>query len=607
MSFLYPAAWFLGLLAAGIVALYLQRPKRRKVEVSSLLFWQRILEREPQRQFLGRLRHPLSLLLQLIIFLLLLLALARPEGRPGGKQSTVIVVDARARMQGGEAFKKAVRAASDAASQAGIGHEVAVLVVEGVPTTLSSFTTDGRELREKLGRLEVSDASGGMEDTLALGRNLLASRTGAKKLVVITDRPLVPADDVEQVLVGGPLENVAILALAQRPVPSSPQSAEVLARLGNFSKEDRKVELELSLDGRPFDVQHLVLKAGEEMGVSTLISEEMLRGGEGFFRARLTADDDLAVDNEARATIASSGQLRVLLITAGNPFLESALKASASMAMDILTPENWKSGLGAGFDAVIFDDWLPDGARLDDLGEGRFLFFGRSPFQAGDEAEKAFGLERTDSQSGLLWNVDVAAFHLDRARKLQVPTGEGWRVETPLESGGLPVLMALETPDHRRVVATAFGVSDSDFPLRVGFPLFISNAVHWLAGRDGGRTDGLSAGQIYVPEEGTKIASSPRLTAGVLTDKALSLTGEPIRLKKNGYYELRSAENDQVRWLAVNTSSREESDLRTAQSNSPALVWSLGWGGLHPWQWLAFAAFVLILAEWFLHHRRVTE
>ncbi len=82
MSFLYPATLFLGLLAAGVVALYLQRPKRRSLEVSSLLFWQRVLEREPQRQFLGRLRHPLSPLLQLLIFLLLLLAPARPEARP---------------------------------------------------------------------------------------------------------------------------------------------------------------------------------------------------------------------------------------------------------------------------------------------------------------------------------------------------------------------------------------------------------------------------------------------------------------------------------------------------------------------------------------------
>lgn len=607
MSFLYPATLFFGLLAAGVVALYLQRPKRRRLEVSSLLFWQRVLEREPQRQFLGRLRHPLSLLLQLLIFLFLLLSLARPEGRSAGRQSSVVILDARARMQAGETFRAAVRSAMNVASQAGANHEVALLAVEGSPVVLSSFTTDGRELREKLGKISVSDAGGGMEETLALARNLLAGREGGKKLVVVTDRPLENPGDAEEILVGKGADNVAILALAQRSLPSSPQSAEVLARLGNFSKQDRKVELELSLDGRPFDMQHLEMKAGEELNLSTLISEDLLRGGQGFFRARLTSPDDLAVDNEARAAISTGGQLRVLLVTANNPFLESALKASPNIAMDILTPENWKNGMGGGFDAVIFDGWLPDGATVESLGTGAFLFFGRSPFQSSDEPEKAFGLEQTEPQSPLLWNVDVSAFLLDRARQLKSPADPGWRVSAPLESGGLPVLLALESPQRQRMVATAFGIGDTDFPLRVGFPLFISNVVHWLAGRDGEGMGTLKAGQTFVPADKEEIGLNPRQEAGLLTGETSSRTREPIRLKKNGYYELRSMEDERVRWLAVNTASREESDLREARTGNKVLTWALGWGGLHPWQWLGLAAFVLILAEWFLHHRRITE
>ena len=44
MSFLFPGAFVLGALAAVIVALYLQRPRRRALEVSTLLFWRRILD-----------------------------------------------------------------------------------------------------------------------------------------------------------------------------------------------------------------------------------------------------------------------------------------------------------------------------------------------------------------------------------------------------------------------------------------------------------------------------------------------------------------------------------------------------------------------------------
>ncbi len=129
--------------------------------------------------------------------------------------------------------------------------------------------------------------------------------------------------------------------------------------------------------GGPLTSSISASRRAREQSVSTLLSEEMLRGGSGFFRARLTEPDDLAADNEARAAVAIGAQLRVLLVSASNPFLESALKASPNIALDILAPENWRDGMGAGFDAVIFDDWSPES-----LGAGNFFFFGRSPFQA---------------------------------------------------------------------------------------------------------------------------------------------------------------------------------------------------------------------------------
>ncbi|HRJ74021.1 MAG TPA: BatA domain-containing protein, partial [Terrimicrobiaceae bacterium] len=169
MNFLFPGALAFAALVPLIVLWYLRRPRRRPLEVSTLMFWQRILEREPHRKFLGKLRHPLSLLLQLVIFLLLLLALARPEGRPHGHRSTVVVLDARARMQadGGRVFRDAVNAASAAASRAAADDEVAVLAVEGAPRIVSPFAADGKALRERLAAVPVSDASGGLEETLA--------------------------------------------------------------------------------------------------------------------------------------------------------------------------------------------------------------------------------------------------------------------------------------------------------------------------------------------------------------------------------------------------------------------------------------------------------
>ena len=137
--------------------------------------------------------------------------------------------------------------------------------------------------------------------------------------------------------------------------------------------------------------------------------------------------------------------------------------------------------------------------------------------------------------------------------------------------------------------------------------MFVSNAVRWLAGRENGGANAVPAGQTYVPAEGMQIGASPRRDGDVLAEKNLSLTGEPLRLRKNGFYELRGAEDVRLPWLAVNTANAEESDLRGAKSNRTVLAWSLAWGGLHPWQWLALAALLLIWLEWYLHHRRITE
>ena len=378
MNFLFPGALFLSALAFVIVTLYLQRPRRKALEVSTLLFWRRVLDREPHRRFLGRLRNPLSLLLQLLIFLLLLLALARPEEvSPQGRSSTVIVIDARARMQAPGAFHDAVAAAQDVVSRLGPNDEVAILAVEGLPQIVSPFSNDGKELRRKLASLTPSDAGGNMEESLLLARRLLDAKPWDQRLVVISDRKQPAPESAEQITVGKPLDNIAILALAQRPLPVSPQSAEVFVKLGNFSSTAREVELELSLDGKPFDLQRFRIGPGERQNFSTIVSSEMPVAGNGFLVARLTSADGLDFDNVARAALPPGQRLRVLLVGEDDPFLESALKADPALAVEILKPETWRSDMGADFDAVVFDNWLPHNAD-DRSAWSRFILFLRA-------------------------------------------------------------------------------------------------------------------------------------------------------------------------------------------------------------------------------------
>src|SRR4051812_17869603 len=101
MVFLNTWAFALGGVAPAIVLLYLLKVKRRPVPVSTLLFWQRVLQENRRRALFQRLRQFLSLLLHLLIFALVMLALARPmlDRLVRSGSAIVLVLDTRARMQ----------------------------------------------------------------------------------------------------------------------------------------------------------------------------------------------------------------------------------------------------------------------------------------------------------------------------------------------------------------------------------------------------------------------------------------------------------------------------------------------------------------------------
>lgn len=608
MSFLFPLTLFLGLLAPVIALLYLHRPRRRTAVVSSLRFWRAVLEREPHRRFLGRLRNPLSLLLQLLIFLLLLLALARPEwGQLLRGQNTVIVLDARARMQAGDTFSLARKAAGGLTARAGPDHEVAVLANDGSPRILSPFSSDRRGLRESLTTIAPSDAGGGMRETLTLARRLIAGRPGPGRIVVLTDRPLPPDENtppVETLLVGTPHDNLGLVAFAHRPLPASPQSEEVFATLANYSAQEQTAEVEVALDDRVFDLKKFSLAAGTEKDFTTLLPREMLAGSEtGKLTFRLLGSDALATDNLARAVL-TPDPIRVLLLSTGNPFLENALKADPTLEVEILEPTAWQPKMADGFQVVVFDNWVPEGATNTDDFRGNFFFFGRSPWEATDGEPAPAAITVADPQSPLLWQMDGWSFPPGPIRTLHPP--EGWRVNVPLETAKGPAVMTLERPGSLRMVATGFGVRSSVFPLRVGFPIFVNNTIHWLAGRTRENSTSRVAGRMFVPAPGDRISTRPR-QADAPSPSPSDFSGTPQRLTGNGFYEILSPDAAAPHWIAVNTLDRQESDLREATTDGNSFLLRHTNPAYRPWQWLALAAFLLMVLEWVLHHRRLTE
>ena len=162
-----------------------------------------------------------------------------------------------------------------------------------------------------------------------------------------------------------------------------------------------------------------------------------------------------------------------------------------------------------------------------------------------------------------------------------------------------------------RVVWVAFAPTDSNFPLQVSFPIFLSNALDWLMENTAQPLGSLSPGSpIALPHGGHWVVTRPggsqdALTCSEAAGAACSYSGT---LSAGVYVATQGAER-QV--YAVDISSAAESDLAprplafagtgtTASPAPPAEALSRDL-----WTWAAAFALLLLMLEWLAYHRRL--
>jgi hypothetical protein len=606
------AAWFLAGIPV-IVLLYLLKLKRRPVAVSTLMFWQRVMQESRRRALFQRLRNLFSLLLHLLIFLLIVGALAKPalDQLVWFGSSLVIVLDTRARMQaleddGHTRFERARASAARLVREAGAGREIAIIAAGPAPSVAVPFTSDEKRLREAIEALAPTDATGDLPAAERLAEGLLASRSGGRKMVVITDRDDPQTPDF--ISVATPRDNVAITRFATRPLPNSPQTSEVLLEIRNFAAVPANGNLELHYDGRLLDVKPFTLPpGGQRLEIFPSVPRPS-RSARGWLTAHLDAADALPLDNTAYAILPSPKTRRVLLVSNSNWFLEKLLAADPGVSFELLAPDAYKTEIAAKFDVVILDDLIPPDFSLAQPG-ANFLFIGKSPF--GTEAIEQPVITDVDAQHPLLRLVNLQGVTFLRATALVLPEDPAWSFSAPLRSFEHPLLLAGEQRGKtaHRIAAFAFTLTDSDLPLRIAFPLLMANTLQWLAGEANEAPPAIAAGEALVLGPAESVATEPLTSPDAAPPQ--SFAGGFFQPLRQGYYQrMRPGGSD---WIAVNAFSETESDLRNARPGPSAahpswvpvsLARAAGWP---LWRYLALAAFALLAMEWHLFHRRRTE
>ncbi|MGH7177965.1 MAG: hypothetical protein ACREJC_11335, partial [Tepidisphaeraceae bacterium] len=441
--------------------------------------------------------------------------------------------------------------------------------------------------------------------------------------------------------------NVGIVALSAKRNYDRPTEVQVFARLANFGTRPVATDVELAvapLDGSSprdeFRVRGLARVNLPPMRWSDpeWLEKHKNERDESFiardsveFTLDLTTaavirvehkhseGDALACDNLAVIAIPPPKPLSVLLVTEGNYFMEKLLASLNLKDPAVMTPAEFEAKLPGNFDVVVFDrGYAP--TRLPPA--GNFIYFGSVAPNLTIKAETQNGKTVMIDETGVLdWKRDHPILKNLSLGKLRVV--EAIRLLIPPESevlvdGLKGPLLVLHREGRSAHLVCAFDTLQSNWPTSVSFPVFMYNALQYLAvGTE------LGVSQSYEPGATPRIPRA-NLAQGGENLKQLRLNGpgmsRDLPVPETGDFALPALDKvgiyttdptiPQYERIVVNQLNENESDLVPA-ARAPGGIGEVVIGAAQRsrvdlWWWIiACLALPLLLVEWWVYARRV--
>lgn len=550
MSFALPTAFWLAACAAPIIVFYILKVRLRRQPVSTNLFWKQIYDEKPPRSIWQYLRHLLSLLVQLFVLSLLVLAIADPylPWELLQARRIVVVVDRSASMRAADVDPTRFDAAVDAAVAVVDGlrfrDEMAIIAAGPQPEVVIGMSSHVPTLKRALRDIKVSDNPTNLDSAIDLGKELVGEHPHGEVLVFtdgcidgdVTKAAVSPVPDsettkeqpiVNRAIFGTRANNVGITQLQVRRSLVDPLGYEVLVAVSTASDKDIECRLELELDGVPVDVIPLKLKPNEKWRRSlqkTSIEGGMLtakltqigypqppaadgkeKEGDKDKKATATKSDELSpnaltVDDTAWATLAARKPQHVLLVTEGNLFMQKVFQANSLVQCDVVKtmPQEWPADA-----IVVLHRQVPS-----DLPPGNVLVVepatGCNAWDVGDTMENPI-ITQQKSDSPLMAHVRLDNMLMPAAKKLTFKS-------TPeILSGTLAgdAIYASLPHGNGKCLVLSVDLDKSDLAFRTAFPIMITNALSWFRGGNGEMQGSLATGQLAsVPVDEEKISKA---------------------------------------------------------------------------------------------------
>lgn len=484
MTLLTPLALGLSALAVPVVLMYILKLRRQEQVVSSTMLWRRAMEDVQANAPWQRLRPNILLLLQLVALVALILALAAPAYSASHTYSgdLIVIVDRSYGMQARDVapsrFAAALARARLLAANLSSGSVMSVIGMGAQPQLKIVESADRGSIDTAIGTLRPSEAPPNFLAALSLVSSL--ARGGqATQAIVLTSResgiaslPLQVPFPVDVIRIGAQLHDLGITAFSAR----AGAHTQAIVRVGNSGYRTARSDLDLFVDGQLADVRPLSVKPGtvENLFWTTLPP------GVRVLRAHLAARDDVDADKSAWAVVPAGTTRHLLLVSNGDYFLQTALALDPSVALSTEYPSRYRQAGASRFDLVIFD-----GVRPAHLPATPSLLIappaGRvGPIRVGSELPAGAVTDAATPSSPELASVlryaDLSDVHVASAHQISLP---GW-MQPLVVSNGLTLLAAGDN-GRTRLGIIPFRLQNSDWPLRISFPVVLQNLVHYLA------------------------------------------------------------------------------------------------------------------------------
>ncbi len=608
MTFQDPRMFLWALPIGGLIVLmYLMRMRRRDLKVSATFLWPERQDEIRANHFFQKLKFNWLLVLQLLALALILGGLARWQVRQTGLTggTTVVVIDASASMGATDVqpsrFDEAKRRLTSLVSGMQGADRLAVIEAGPIPRVIAPLSNDPTRIQAALAGLSRTDAEADVGEALRLATALVGQAEGAK-IVLLSDGVFDPIENFtagksellyEQI--GKEGKNIAVTAMG---TSDDSKGRQLFVGVKNTGGTELPATITISADKRAIFSVQTSLKPGASWGRTVRVP-----AGVGWLTGEVRARDQLQADNSMTIPANPGKSMRVLLISRGNIFLERALALDSRVTLDrsATVPEGEKRGASEGsskYDLVVFDGIteVPVKARS-------VLSFGAAgsptPVTKTGRLSKPTFLDA--NAHPILAGVDFGSVYIESGEKVE-PRGSG---QVIAESNEGPLVVVSE--GAQRQVYVAFNPVDSDFPLSIGFPIFLANVLEFLGGTEAASTLAVRTGQVLAVPAASESPLPVTMPDGRVEEIPATAGRYVIRaFSKPGLYKWGSG--DSQKFVQANLRSERESattPVATVEVSGSQVAANQRLDRFADlWKPLALLVLAILALEWWVYARR---